>query len=91
VEERGDGGVNHDFSGVEISIAGGAEEMVRANYCDCFSFLFATSMFVLLGYKDCLYFIDMAGKNPFPLTAGNIQTPKSLWYGTNHTSRLPPI
>jgi len=29
-----------DFPGVEISIAGGVGEMVRANYCDRASFLY---------------------------------------------------
>jgi len=34
-----------DFPGVEISIAGGVGEMVRANYCHCFSFFFSFSFF----------------------------------------------
>jgi len=34
-----------DFPGVGISIARGVGEMVRANYCDRFSFFFSFFMF----------------------------------------------
>ena len=54
-----------DFPGVQISIAGGVGEMVRANYCDRFFsfflffflsfFIFKSSAFVLLRYKDSMH------------------------------------
>jgi len=46
---RGGGGGSHDdFPGVEISIAGGVGEMVRANYCDrFFIFLFLSRLLIV--------------------------------------------
>jgi len=40
------------------------------------------------GTKTAFSFNAMANKNHILLTPGNIQTPKSLWYETNSTSRL---
>jgi len=42
-----------DFPGVEISIAGGLGEMVRANYCDRFFFSFL--FFFLISLIYCFY------------------------------------
>jgi len=45
-----------DFPGVEISIAGGVGEMVRANYCDrFFFFFFFFSFFFLISLIHCFY------------------------------------
>ena len=44
----------------------------------------------LLRYKDSLQREAMANKYLFLLTLGKFQTLKSLWYETNHTSRLLP-
>jgi len=44
--------------GVEISIAGGVAETEDANYCDrffIFIFIFKSSAFVLLRYKDSMH------------------------------------
>jgi len=40
------------------------------------------------GTKTAFSFNAMANKNRTLLTPGSIQTPKSLWYETNRTSRL---
>ena len=39
-----------DFPGVEVSIAGGVGEMVRANYCDRFFFSFFFLFFFFKSY-----------------------------------------
>ena len=82
--------------GVEISIARGVAETEDANYCDSFlsfffffSFLFKSYAFVE-GTKTAFSFNTTANKSGTLLTTGNIQTPKSLWYETNRTSRLSP-
>jgi len=43
-----------DFPGVEISIAGGVGEMVRANYCHHF-FVFFFFSFFFKSYDHCFY------------------------------------
>jgi len=42
------------------------------------------------GTKRAFRFNAIANKNHTLLIPGNIQTPMSLWYETNRTSRLSP-
>ena len=68
--------------------------MVCGNYCDrvfIFIFIFLNHMFIVYTVQEitCI-FNDMAKTKVTLLTPGNIQTPKSLWYETNCTSRLSP-
>ena len=65
----GGGGSHDDFPSVEISIAGGVGEMVRANYSDLFSFFpfffFSNHMFIVSTVQEmtCI-FNDMVKTKP---------------------------
>jgi len=71
--------------------------LVRAEQGLIFIFIFIFIYFYVfksyafvLRYKDSMQPTAMANKDPILLTSGNIQTPKSLWYETNRTSRVLP-
>ena len=49
-----------DFPRVEISIAGGVGEMVRANYCDHFFFSF---FFFFFSFLNLAYLLFLSGQN----------------------------